>query len=142
MQTDEVSFDYFARPQAKDINTFFTYHPQQPPKQTVKNIYNNKDGINRKWLTYCEKSNSLYCTVCLAYAKPSANDSSFIKGGMTSWKHVHQRIEEHEKNQVHRESAEAYFMKASKADVASLLSGKQTPLHRDHVRKKRQVMER
>lgn len=78
----------------------------------------------------------------MAYAKPSANDNSFIKGGMTAWKHVHQRIEEHERNQVHRDSAEAYFMKASQADIASLLGGKQISLHRDQVRKKRQVMDR
>lgn len=56
------------------------------------------------------------------------------------WKHVHQRIEEHERNQVHRDSAEAYFMKANQADIASLLGGKQMSLHREQVRIKRQVM--
>lgn len=46
------------------------------------------------------------------------------------------------RSQVHRDSAEAYFMMASQADIASLLSGKQVSLHREQVRKKRQVMDR
>lgn len=138
--TDE-GFDFYARPAPKDFGLFFSHHPQQPPRKGMS-IYQTKDGIKRKWLTYCKKENSLYCTVCLAYAKPSASDNAFIKGGMTAWKHVHQRLEEHERNQVHRKSAEAYFMKASQADIASLLGGKQLSLHRDQVRKKRQVMDR
>lgn len=140
-RAEDEGFDFYTRPASKDLDFFFSYHPQQPTRKGTT-IYHTKDGIMRKWLTYCKKENSLYCTVCLAYAKPSASESAFIKGGMTAWKHVHQRIEEHERNQVHRDSAEAYFMMASQADIVSLLSGKQVSLHRDQVRKKRQVMDR
>lgn len=34
------------------------------------------------------------------FSKPSVSDASFVKGGMKAWKHVHQRIEEHEKKQI------------------------------------------
>lgn len=37
---------------------------------------------------------------------------------------------------------EAYFLRASKADIASLLHGPQIMAHRHQVRKRRQVLER
>ncbi len=77
------TFDYFAHSQSKDLDMFFSYHPQQPQKYPIAKVYNIKDGTNRKWLTYNEKTNSLYCSVCLAFA-PVAGDSPFIKGGMNA----------------------------------------------------------
>jgi hypothetical protein len=47
------------------------FQPQQPPRKAMC-IYETNDGINRKWLTCCKKDNSLFCSVCFAYAKPSA----------------------------------------------------------------------
>ncbi len=97
-ETDEDesvdSLDYFAHPRI--IPTFFSYHPQQTPNIAIPKVFNSKDGTKRKWLTYCEKNQSLYCSVCLAFA-PRVSDGPFIKGGMKDWKHIHQRIVEHEK---------------------------------------------
>uniref|UniRef100_A0A671TTT5 Uncharacterized protein n=1 Tax=Sparus aurata TaxID=8175 RepID=A0A671TTT5_SPAAU len=141
---DEESdhLDFFAHPQPQDLEVFFSYHPQQPTKHPLlAKVFHSKHGTNRKWLTYSEKTQSLYCSVCLAFA-PAASDSPFIKGGMKTWKHVHQRIEEHEKSKIHRDSADAYFLLAQRADVKSLLAGKQMSLHHEQVKKKRQVMER
>lgn len=42
----------------------------------------------------------------------------------------------------HRKNADAYFLKANRADVPSLLEDKQMSIHREQVRKKREVMER
>ena len=82
----------------------------------------------------------LYCTVCLAFAKPGETNP-FISGTQ-DWKHVSQRVEEHERSNMHRLCAEAYLLRASKADIASLLHGPQVAAHRDQVRKRRQVLER
>lgn len=57
---------YFACPKSKDLSLFFQYHPQQTPRRTLPNIF--RDGINCKWLTYCEESHALFCTVCLAFS--------------------------------------------------------------------------
>ena len=70
------------------------------------------------------------------------SDGPFIKGGMRDWKHVHQRIVEHEKSKIHRDSADAYFLNVQKADVKSLLTGNQMSLRTEQVKQKRQVMER
>lgn len=88
-----------------------------------------------------KKKQSLYCSVCLAFA-PLVSDGPFIKEGMKDWKHIHQRIVEHEKSKTHRDSADAYFLKIQKADVKSLLTGNQMSLRAEQVKKKRQVMER
>ena len=77
-------FDYFAHPQAEDLDTFFNYHPQQPTKHhlVLAKVFHSKHGTNRKWLTYSEKTQSLYCSVCLFRAfAPAASDSPFIKRG-------------------------------------------------------------
>lgn len=139
----ESDFNYFTRPQSKELDMFFRYHPKQEIQKTVNvhRVFHRKDGSNRKWLTYCEQSHSLYCTVCLAFSKPSYT-SAFVKGGMNTWSHVYLRIEEHEQSVTHRESADAYFLRASKADIESLLSTKQMSAHQEQVRKRRQVLER
>ncbi|XP_034084713.1 uncharacterized protein LOC117554399 [Gymnodraco acuticeps] len=98
------------------------------------------NGTDRKWLTYCEENHTLYCGVCLAFAKPSENNP-FVSG-MQDWNHISQRVEEYERTIMHRMCAEAYFLRASKSDIASLLHGSQVVAHRDQVKKKRQVLER
>ena len=60
---------------------------------------------------------------------------------MKDWKHVHQRVDGHEKTQMHRNCAEAYFSWESKSDIQNFL------VHREKfanklVRKRRQVLER
>lgn len=61
---------------------------------------------------------------------------------MKDWKHIHQRIVEHEKSKTHRNSADAYFLNVQKADVKSLLTGNLMSFHAEQVKQKRQVMER
>jgi len=67
---------------------------------------------------------------------------------MKDWKHIHQRIVEHEKSKTHRDSkskthrdsADAYFLNVQKADVKSLLTSNQMSLRAEQVKKKRQVI--
>ncbi|XP_046884338.1 uncharacterized protein LOC124473114 isoform X1 [Hypomesus transpacificus] len=93
-----------------------------------------------KWLTYSDERNALFCFLCLAFSKP--NDPSSFIGGMTDWRHVHQRIEEHERGMAHRQCAEAYVLNCSRASVDHLLEGRQLKGHREQVKKRRQVLER
>lgn len=60
---------------------------------------------------------------------------------MQTWKYVHLRIQEHEQSKGYRASVEAYFLRAKKSDISSLLNEKQVSAHHEQVRKKRQVME-
>lgn len=83
----------------------------------------------------------MFCSVCLAYAKPCDSGNPFIVG-MRDWRHIHQRIEEHQQSFAHRNCAEAYFLRASKANINHLLCGRQMSAHREQVRKRHQVLER
>lgn len=38
-EVNEESFDYFARPQSKDLSLFLQFHPQQTPKRGLPNIF-------------------------------------------------------------------------------------------------------
>lgn len=134
---------YFSRPTSDrhSLEKFFNCHPQQKPKnRSLQRLFSCNDGTGRKWLTYCEDNHTLYCTVCLAFARPDET-SPFITG-MKDWKHITQRVEEHERSQMHRMCAEAYALRECKADISTLLHGPQVLSHRDQIRKRRQVLER
>ncbi|XP_067142177.1 zinc finger MYM-type protein 5-like [Centruroides vittatus] len=103
---------FFIKPHYSNIDDFFKYHPKQPTKKTPFNtkIYNRKiDCQNRKWLTFCEENNKLYCLICLAYGRDS-EDNVFIKG-FNNWHYVHQYVERHEKSKFHDENAVRNFMR-------------------------------
>ncbi|RXN12350.1 SCAN domain-containing 3-like protein [Labeo rohita] len=72
------------------------------------------------------------CKIPAMFAsKGTGSDSAFVKGGMQAWKHAHQRVQEHERSSIHRESAEAFFLRVNKADIHTLLTDKQMTIHRD-----------
>lgn len=50
----DMEFDYVAHLQAQDLQMFFSYHPQQPT--SLPKLFNNKYGINHKWVTFNEKN--------------------------------------------------------------------------------------
>jgi hypothetical protein len=76
----------------------------------------------------------------LAYSK-SIETNEFTTG-MKSWRHVHQRIEEHEKSKCHNDCAEAHFLCMNNKDVGALLFSTQRNLRKEKIRNNRQIMER
>ncbi len=123
-----------------DLQRFLDYHPQQNTRNpAVQKVLICKDGTSRKWLTYCERRHALFCFVCMAFGK---TDNSIFITGMSDWRHVHQRIEEHEKSIAHQTCAEAFFLRCSNADISSIFASSQMSAHREQVRKRRQVLER
>ena len=89
-------------------------------------------------ITYCEKSHTLYCSVCLAFSKC---DNPFTTG-MEDWRHIGQRIKEHESLGAHRDAAYAYLSRANRSNIPELLDGNQMSLAREQVRQRRQILER
>ncbi|KAL4096735.1 hypothetical protein QTP88_021629 [Uroleucon formosanum] len=74
---------------------FFDFHPHQPhlthPFKSSK-VFLGKNNIQRRWITYDEHSEKLFCSVCLAF---SSERNIFIDG-FNTWSHVYQRVQEHE----------------------------------------------
>ena len=90
-------------------------------------------------VTYDKEKDLLHCSVCIAFGKPT--DSNVFITGMSDWWHLHSRMQLHEKSIMHRNCAEAYFLRASKTEIKSLLTFNQISAHREQVRKRRQVLE-
>lgn len=136
--TDEISVDYFKKPCTSEENVlFWNYHPNQKTNnQVVKRSFFRKDGTNRWWLSYNKENHSLHCSVCIAFLSTSEN-SAFIKG-LTDWRHVHTRVEEHERSSCHLKCSTAYLVEQKKSSVSHLLARN----HHDEIGKRRQVMER
>lgn len=103
----------------------------------MKKVFQCEDGTNRKWLKYCEK---MHTPVCIAYVKPYDSGNPLIVG-MRNWRHFHQRIEAHKQSFVHKNCAEAYFLRASKANINHLLGSQQMSAQREQVRKRYQVLQ-
>lgn len=100
------------------------FHPIQPHNTSQKrlpfneNIFFGDQGnkFNRRWLTYDEKNEKLYCTICLVYR----NDVSKFRSGFNDWRHITQRVQEHEHSKHHILSAESYMQDKKEKNVSHL----------------------
>ncbi|KAF0761538.1 Uncharacterized protein FWK35_00010105 [Aphis craccivora] len=61
---------------------------------------------------------------------------------MSDWKHIHQRINEHENSIVHSRSSESYFLKTANKDIDSLLFSNLNNIAKQNIKKNRQIFER
>ncbi|KAJ8270536.1 hypothetical protein GJAV_G00116060 [Gymnothorax javanicus] len=141
LERESQGIDYFARSEPAMFQAFLDHHPRQDTSNAVvMRVFTCKDGTSRKWLTYSKERHLLFCFVCLAFSRKT--DTSAFITGMNDWRHVHLRTEEHEKSTAHQTCAEAFFLRCSKSNICSLFTGSQMSAHREHVKKRSQVLER
>nr|XP_047140987.1 uncharacterized protein LOC101238791 [Hydra vulgaris] len=135
----EQNIDWFSRPPSTLLNNFFEIHPIQTTRDPIiVKSFVRKNGTNRKWLSYSEGNDALYCSICLAFL-PTVVMSSFVCG-MANRRHIHQRVDEHEKPASHNECTENYFQHVSRSNVSNLLFSTQISVHREQVQKQRLVL--
>ena len=116
--------EMFKKPVTSQIEDFFKFHPQLPTAGTVpfdinkafKRTTSTGTEIERNWLTFDNDKKAMYCSLCLVYA----NTPGAFTTGLTSLKHVHQRIQEHEGSLSHLNSVEAYLLRKTKGDIVSM----------------------
>lgn len=99
--------NFFVRPTLENMARFFQFHPVQDLKQIprqIQNTFETTNGTNIKWLSYCSESASLFRTVCLAFAPTPHRTCTFVDGGISQWRHIHQRVAEHSSTEFHRDS--------------------------------------
>lgn len=141
---EKQGFKKFKRPLPNHLDYFFNIYPIQPIDQAkflpfdFKKVFFKKNDALRTWCTYDLNEGKLYCSVCLAFA--TENNTFTI--GFNDWRHVHQRMKEHESSKNHDRCSEAYFIHIQKKDIGNLLFVNQKRLQREEVKKCRQVLDR
>lgn len=135
----------FNRPKCDELDNFFKYHPKKPDEDSamylkIYKAFKRPDNSERLWLTYCKEKNALFCTVCLAFS--ASNETGQFIEGMSDWKHIHQRIDEHEKTQNHGKNVESFFMRSRGKSIDKLLWCEQINLRNKQVCRNRQVVDR
>lgn len=145
MDCDATEYDFFQRPSANELLSFFEKHPQIPSNQLnapfkVQKAFERENQSRRQWLTYSFTKKALFCSVCLAFDERSL--SSFNSTGMCEWRHVYQRISEHEKTSIHEKCCEAYFMFTKNRSVDKLLFNEHIEKHSKKVINNRQIIDR
>lgn len=125
------SFRSLQKSKLHEMEIFLKSHPQLPkinlstPFNFQKTFYRS-DGIQRMWLTYNSDSKQLFCFLCLSFSNSSTT-------GMSSWKYVYQRINEHESSKVHNHCIQAYLLFTNKRDINTLLFSVQKDKRKEKI---------
>ena len=128
---------WFVKPKRDKLTKYFEFHLHQPETTifNATNVYFRPDDsggrLQRLWLSYCEEKEALFCSLCIAYGTITSSNQStskFLKS-FNSWKHIYQRIDEHESFQKHKPCVEAHIQFNSNKTVVDLLTVSQTSLH-------------
>ncbi|KAL4084377.1 hypothetical protein QTP88_028200 [Uroleucon formosanum] len=134
-------FSYFKKPKSLALGEFFDFHPHQlhltHPFKSSK-VFLGKNNIQRRWLTYDEHSEKLFCSVCLAF---SSERNIFIDG-FNTWSHVYQRVQEHEIIKSHNLSSEAFLNYSSKKTIDYRLFSEHLHKKKIEVTKNRNILQR
>lgn len=141
LDNDYGSFNYFQKPTPSGINDFFKFHPKQPDVEKLfksSRAYFRCNSIKRQWLSFDNQSKSLFCSVCIA----SSSEPNIFTKGLSVWKHVYQRIEEHEASKTHMSCSESYLLYTSNKTIDILLFSDFKKKHKEEVKKNIQILQR
>jgi len=138
-----IELNKFKKPNIHNLMYFFQIHPVQPSDDSIlpfssKKVFFRNNKLNRNWYTHNEHSKQIFCSVCLAFW----TDSNAFTNGMSDWKHVYQRISEHETSKCHMQCSEAYFMHVQQKNIENLLLVYQKRMQREEIKKNGAVLER
>ena len=92
----------------------------------------------------CEEKEAPFCNLYVAYGTTTSsnhNPSKFLTV-VNSWKHIYQRIDEHESSQKHKACVEAHIQFSSNKTVVDLITVSQTSLHKKQIMQRRQILDR
>lgn len=73
-------------------------------KNCFYRVKKNNELVNREWLVLSPSTLSLYCWVCKLFNKTALTKTALSSSGLNDWKHVNERISEHENASYHRDA--------------------------------------
>ncbi|KAL4090887.1 hypothetical protein QTP88_025646 [Uroleucon formosanum] len=125
VNSDIMNTGYFISPSNMPTNVkidFVNNHPIQPtgpliffdPSKTYYRSIENKDNrevIQRKWLSYNVSNNNMYCSICMAFA--TNRSVNWVTGIPVNVKHIYKSVEIHEISKNHKLAVDAYLVACS-----------------------------
>ena len=136
----------FKKPMFGQLEQFFRFHLKVPSekvpfdvKQAFSRTTTTGATLLRHWLTFDSGARKLHCSLSLAYSNSSA--SVFING-LADFKHVYQRIEEHECSKIHSISVEAFLIHKSSGNIVHLVDNSALDIRKREVEQRRAVVQR
>ncbi|XP_018315539.1 zinc finger MYM-type protein 5-like [Mycetomoellerius zeteki] len=144
-EPDLDDYNFFKRQDSMELNMFFNHHPIVPKSQKglpfkIDKAFKQENESNRIWLTYSFSKKALFCSVCLAFE--NRETSSFnSECGMKDWKHVYQRIYEHEQTTVHGNNCDLYFMHFKNRTIDKLLFNQYAHKRNQQVTNNQQILD-
>ena len=69
--------------------------------------YDEGGKIERRWVTYSEEEEKIYCSICLAFGKETNQTFSF---DVNDKKHLYTRVSEHEALTAHSDNTKSYLL--------------------------------
>ena len=100
-------------------------HPIQPYARVNFNPhhlyfrYDEGGKIERRWVTYSEEEEKIYCSICLAFGKETNQTFSF---DVNDKKHLYTRVSEHEALKAHSDNTKSYLLFNSKSMVENVIN--------------------
>lgn len=135
---------------------FLKRHPIQPEykneegeklpfsSKVYKRKLPNGEFISRNWLSYSSKLNKVFCPVCMVFGfrQAKSNYSNFSQDGVNDFKHIHQRVEEHEKSNSHSQAVNAFFHAKHNANIEHKINLDLENLKRNKILRNRLIIRR
>ena len=138
--------EMFKKPTFGQLEQFFSFHPKIPTEKVpfdVKQAYNRTTTtgatLPRHWLTFDNDTRKLHCSLRLAYLQSSA---SVFTSGLSDFKHVYQRIQEHECSKIHSASVEAFLIRKSSRNIVHMVDNSALDIRKREVQQRRAVVQR
>lgn len=130
---------------------FMKAHPIQPvqdathplpfhPHKAYFRAMPDGSAIQRKWLSYCVKTQKMFCSICMAFC--SVRKSLFITGWKVDKLHVYNRIKEHEDSGLHQASVTAYLSASKGGDIETLINVDSVNRRKEKILENRTVVKR
>lgn len=129
--------------------SFLKNHPIQPnyiqdrhlpfkPQIYMRKITSG-ELIQRSWLSYSVSLKKLFCSICMIFSKIKTNFNSV---GVSDFRHIFQRVSEHECSSSHTNAVNAYFQAQNEKNIECRINLDLQRIKKNEIENNRLILKR